>query len=353
MATSKNTEPKKPVAEVRRENENLKIELRRLKDSAYCYMCDKHKSKDEFYKSSDTRIHSGITRICKACAFNIASPFDENGNHILPTKATVMAALEYLDKPYIEKIWDSSYFESINSTQNSKQSIWHNYMKNVAMPQYKTLRWRDSDIFKKNVTIQNLNGNGDKVNGPNKIVHIDEKIQEDYLKNKKDVLSQVGYDPFENYQREDDKPFLYASLNSFIDEETKNDGMKLKAVIQIVKTYNQIEKINDTIDAYVVDSNDLLNNIASLDKLSATVDKLIRSSAKLAQDNGISINFNNNKSKGANTLSGKIKHLTEIGFKDASINAFDIGTSQGMLQVAELSEKARHEQISNYSLRIA
>ena len=57
------------------------------------------------------------------------------------------------------------------------------------------------------------------------------------------------------------------------------------------------------------------------------------------------MNFNNNKSKGANTLSGKIKKLTEIGLRDAKINAFDIGTCEGMRQVAEISEAARHKQI--------
>ena len=58
-----------------------------------------------------------------------------------------------------------------------------------------------------------------------------------------------------------------------------------------------------------------------------------------------SVNHNNNKSKGANTLSGKMKELRAIGLRSAEINAFDIGTCQGMMQVAEISERARHMQI--------
>ena len=58
-----------------------------------------------------------------------------------------------------------------------------------------------------------------------------------------------------------------------------------------------------------------------------------------------SVNFNNNKSKGASTLSGKIKKLTEIGLRSAEINGLDIGTCKSMQQVAEISEEARHEQI--------
>ena len=343
-------EIKKTPTQLRKENEELREEVKKYQEGAYCYMCNKHKPKSEFYVSFDANIDSHITRICKQCARKLAYHPDEDGQPQEPTKASVLSALEYLDLPYFNKLWDTSYFECHDSNNRiAKKNIWTAYIKNItSLPQYKGLRWKDGDMFKKNVNIGNLNSAlpSSEDERPEVVDEIDEKMEEDYLKNKSDVISQVGYDPFGHYQREEDKPFLYASLNSFIDEETKNDGMKLKAVIQIVKTYNQIEKINDTIDAYVVDPEALLNNIASLDKLSGTVDKLIRSSAKLAQDNGISVNFNNNKSKGANTLSGKIKHLSEIGFQDARINTFDIETCEGMKQVAKLSEEARHLQIN-------
>ncbi|MEI3172670.1 MAG: hypothetical protein V8S76_01015 [Lachnospiraceae bacterium] len=104
---------------------------------------------------------------------------------------------------------------------------------------------------------------------------------------------------------------------------------------------------------YTSDPANFSKNIATVDKLSATKDKLNRSAIVLAKDNGISVNNNNNKSKGANTLAGKIKMLKEIGFRDAEINAFDYETCEGMRQVAELSEKARHLQINKISLRIA
>lgn len=57
------------------------------------------------------------------------------------------------------------------------------------------------------------------------------------------------------------------------------------------------------------------------------------------------MNFNNNKSKGANTLSGKMKELVQIGLRDAKINTYDIGTCEGMKQVALINEECRHKQI--------
>ena len=52
------------------------------------------------------------------------------------------------DKPYFDKIWDASYFEYINDNNPKKRTnIWASYIKNIGLPQYKTLRWRDGDLF--------------------------------------------------------------------------------------------------------------------------------------------------------------------------------------------------------------
>lgn len=347
--TTSQTAPKKTMSQLRLENEELTKKIEFYEESAFCNMCGKHKAKKMFYLSSDTRLKSGVTSVCRKCAYEIACPLDKDGNRMDPTKATVMMALEYLDKPFINSLWDSSYFELHNpSSKTPLTNMWVVYMKNVSMQQYRTMRWKDGDVFKTNVNLGKLDSSLPstlEAEEERKEKTLNDAIEEDYIKNKRDVIKQVGYDPFEKYVREEDKPFLYASLNSFIDEECKNDGMKMKAIIQIVKTYNQVEKINDIIDAYVTDPTNLISNIGALDKLTANVNKLISSSTTLAKDNGISVNFNNNKSKGANTLAGKIKALTEIGYRDAKVNTFDVGTCEGMKQVAELSEKARHAQI--------
>lgn len=342
-------EPRKTPTQLRAEIEALKAELNKLNSSLKCSMCGKYKSENAFYSSSDPMITTGHTHICKQCATKIACRVDENGELHEPTKASVMAALEYLDKPFINRLWDSSYFESQGkSNTKAKANIWANYIKNVSMKQYKGCRWKDSDFFKSNTSLGKLDS---ALPSSMEKEEFEKKRQAklDALKecetNKKDIVKIIGYDPFENYPNAEDKPMLYASLISFIDEESKNDGMKMRAIIQIVKTYNQIEKINDTINLYVNDAVNLPNNVAALDKLAGVVNRLNSVAVSLAKDNGISVNNNNNKSKGANTLSGKIKQLKEIGFRDAKINTFDYQTCEGMRQVAELSEEARHKQI--------
>lgn len=344
--TKKTETARKTPAQLRAENAELKEELEKLKDGAYCYMCDTFKDKKHFYKSSDPNCLSGITPICKKCAYKIVYQMDRNGHTSEPTKASVMQALQYLDKPYLDDVWDSSYFES--KRPGLHNDVWKSYIKNISMQQYNELRWKDSDIFKTNVSVGKLDAalpSSMEQELRQKELEAEQTIQETYAANKRDVIRIVGFDPFANYTKESDKPYLYGSLVSMIDEETKNDGMKMRAIIQIVQAHNQADKLDEAINSIVTDPERIFTDFTQAKNLADTKKKILDGANALAKDNGISVNYNNNKSKGANTLSGKVKMLTERGFDDIAINTFDIETSKGMLQVAELSEKARHEQI--------
>lgn len=342
-------EARKRVTELEKLLDEKNELIKKYEEQPYCYLCGKHKPTREFYVSPDPNAKPGYSRVCKKCAYLIANPKDENGNYMEPTKASIMAALEYLDRPFINKLWDTSYFECHNGQRHAKRNIWTAYIKNVSsLDAYKNLRWKDGDNFKTNASIAHMDkalpsSEEEKLDAEKK--SLQETLEIEYEKNKRDVIQAAGYDPFEHHPIEADKPLLYGSLNSMIDDECRNDGMKLRAVIQIVKAFNQIEKLNDQIDMLLADPSMATHNAAEIDKKTSTVQKLITSANALAKENGISVNNNNNKSKGANTLTGKMKALAEIGFEDAKINAFDIETCRGMQQVAELSEAARHKQL--------
>ena len=312
-----------------------------------CPYCLKEKKKSEFYTSSDPMVLTGITSMCKECARKIAMNWDERTQQFgTCTKASIQEALIRLDKPFLNKIWDSSYLEWANQEgQIRRTTIWDAYIKNIGMVQYRGMRWQDSDIF--DVYVEKAKSAAKiEVGKENRESSINaEDINEAYKTNKKDVIRMTGYDPFANYPIEEDKPLLYAQVVSFIDEETKNDGMKMNAVIQIVKSFNQISKINDAIDELSSDTMKLNNNNGTIKQLADTVSKLLSGANALAKDNGISVNFNNSKSKGQNTLTGKMKELEQIGFRDAKINMYDIDYCRGMQQVAEISAKAQIDQI--------
>lgn len=312
-----------------------------------CPYCNTEKKKSEFYMSSDPMVLTGITTMCKDCARKIAMNWDERTKtYGTCTKASIQDALIRLDKPFLNKLWDSSYLEwADDSNKRQRTTIWDAYIKNIGMVQYRGMRWQDSDIF--DVYVERAKAAAKiELDKEDRLPDANfAEVNEEYKTNRRDVIRLTGYDPFANYPIEEDKPMLYAQIVSFIDEETKNDGMKMNAVIQIVKSFNQISKINDAIDELSSDTMKLNNNNGTIKQLADTVSKLLSGANALAKDNGISVNFNNSKSKGQNTLTGKMKELDLIGFRDAKINMYDIDYCMGMQQVANISCKAQVDQI--------
>lgn len=305
-----------------------------------CYGCGNSKSRSKFYSSTDPYNTVGVAIYCKDCIEKIARNWNPNYKEFGDvTKQSCMAACERLDVPWLEEVWEISYNE-VNDTslKKPKTNMWAAYAKNIKLPKYNGMRWRDGDLF---------NGNGitsDDIE--NKITStMTPEVLEEYKTNKKDIIRLTGYDPFANYPVEQDLPILYAQLISFIDEETKNDGMKMNAVIQIVQAFNQIQKLNDAINELSADTKKINSNNGTIKQHADTISKLLSGANALAKDNGISVNFNNSKSKGQNTLTGKMKELDLIGFRDAKINMYDIDYCKGMQQVAEISAKAQVDQI--------
>lgn len=310
------------------------------KEEYLCYCCGERKKKTSFYTSSDPFNSVKITPFCKLCIEKIARNYsDQRGQYGEVTKASLCDALERMDLPYLEKLWESSYNEVHDpSLKQPKTNVWSAYIKNVKLPQYNGMRWRDGDLFKKDSNVHS--DVEDKIAST-----MTPEVLDECNTNKKDLIRLIGYDPFANYPVKQDLPVLYAQIISFIDEETKNDGMKMNAVIQIVQAFNQIQKLNDAINELLADTKKLNNNNGTIKQHSDTIAKLLSGANALAKDNGISVNFNNSKSKGQNTLTGKMKELDLIGFRDAKINMYDIDYCEGMRQVAQISAKAQVDQI--------
>lgn len=311
-----------------------------------CPYCNKEKRKDEFYVSSDPLVLTGITSMCKDCARKIARNYNETtGEYGDCTKSSIQAALERLDKPWLEDVYEASYNEFNSESPNEKHpTLWATYIKNItSLKQYKGMRWRDGDIF---ATYQvKPDENKETVEKIKEIKSINDDEAKEIEINRKDVKRLVGYDPFANYSIEADKPLLYSQLINFIDDETKNDAMKMNAVVEIVQVFNQVQKINDTINDLSIDTRSINTNNGTIKQLAETKSKLLSGANALAKDNGISVNFNNSKSKGQNTLTGKMKDLDLIGFRSAKINMYDIDYCRGMQQVAEISAKSQVDQI--------
>ncbi len=339
MATKKGKEqPKMSIAETRAELKKVQDELEHFKDLAWCNMCGTFKQKGQFYQDTDPKNHSGVSRICKRCAYNIAMRQDKNGEYHEPTKESVQEALFYLNKPYISSLFDSSIQESENmAAGQTKNNVWTAYIKNVAMQNYYGMTWRDSDIFKEKIIYEDEQEEIDK-----KALSSDD----DYLKNKKDVIRLLGYDPFES-EALSDQPFLYSQLIGLMDMggDENDDMMRNSSCITIVRGFLQSAKIDNAIVALMRDSANVERNSPTIKSLQDSKQKITSMITNLAAESCISLKNNKNSKKGENTWTGKIKKIKDMNLRAGLVNGFDIQTCKAMQQVQEISDASIFKQL--------
>lgn len=310
-----------------------------------CPYCNTEKNEDQFYMSSDPLVMTGKTSMCKECAEKIARNWDERtGEYHDCTKASVQEALERLDKPFLDKIWDASYFEYINDNSGLKRTnIWAAYIKNIGMQQYRGMRWRDGDLFTsyKETAIKQARQEvqNDEVPEENK------EINEEYVKNKSDVIRLLGYDPFEKEQ-EEDKPLLYSQLIGYLDASGENDDMmRTSSAITIVRGFLQQSKLDDMI-AKAMASPNVSNKSGEIKSYLESKQKVASTVSQLAEQSCLSLKHNKNQSKGENTWTGKIKKIKELNLREGEVNGFDIATCKGMQQVMDLSNASILKQLA-------
>lgn len=312
-----------------------------------CHYCLKEKKRTEFYGNTDPRVLSGITFICKDCVKKIALAWDDNRQEFgLCTKKTVMDALETIDKPFLNNLWDSSYAEWANQdAQLRRSTIWDAYIKNVSMIQYRGMRWRDGDIF--HTYIEDAKQvaaleTGNK--GAAQTLIDSQEVDNEFEKNRKDVIRLLGYDPFEGEKLED-QPLLYSQLIGYLDAggDGNDDMMRTSSAITIVRGFLQQAKLDDKLAKVMANTNSNASEMKTLldakKNISATI-------SQLAEQSCLSLKHNKNASKGENTWTGKIKKLKDLDLRDAEVNGFDIGTCRGMQQVLEISDASIMKQLS-------
>ena len=335
-------EPKKLTpTQLRAENERLK---NIVENGVRCIVCGVMKDKSKFYINTNPHCRCEVGCVCKECAKKIALQIDSDGIEHGCTKESCIEALKLMNKPFINSVWDASVQESENLVAGkTKSSPWAAYVKNIAMVVWSGMDFMDSDMFRKNI----VNNQAFDVK-PQEEKVIDDMSKEAYETfeiNKKTTLRFLGYDPFENEPVEE-QPILYAKLVNYFDDSVKDDGLKLEAVIEIVQTFKDIKTINDAISKYKKQLGENPAVISTIKSLADTKQKMISSALNLAKDNGISVNHNNNKSKGAGTLSGIIKEMSEMNLDDIEINTFDYETNAAIEQIMEANFKNQMKQLN-------
>lgn len=312
-----------------------------------CPYCLKEKKKSEFYVSTDPKVLTGITSMCKDCVKKIALSWDENRQEFgACTKKSVMDALEYIDRPFLNNLWDSSYAEWTNPDAKLRRTtIWDAYIKNVSMVNYRGMRWRDGDIFQtyvedsKQVAALEV-GNKEAAT----TLLMSQEVDDEFVKNRSSVIRLLGYDPFE-CEKIEDQPLLYSQLIGYLDAggDGNEDMMRTSSAITIVRGFLQQTKLDDKLAKVMANTN---ANPSEMKTLLDAKKSLNATITDLAEQSCLSLKHNKNASKGENTWTGKIKKLKDLNLREAEVNGFDIGTCRGMQQVLEMSDSSIMRQLN-------
>ena len=155
----------------------------------WCHMCNRHMTRDHFYVSTDPNNRSGLTGICKDCVSRIVFGLNQlsarkrktNGK-INTDKEHVIAALRYLDKPFITRLWDASVLECMDETTKTKHTPWDAYIKNIQMKPYQGMTFADSD-FLKGIDLGNYFSTSEEEK------ELDEDTREEFERNRADVIT--------------------------------------------------------------------------------------------------------------------------------------------------------------------
>ena len=350
--TSKATPVKMTPAQLRNENEKLKEELEKIKNGAYCYMCDTFKSRDKFYVNTDPLVKSGITPICKECARKLSLRIDKNGDEHEPTKDSLILSLRYLDKPFLDTVYNASIQESENLISGKvKTNFATAYYKNIQMIQYKGMTYKDSDFFKEKIVYEDEKS-------PEDLKNIDVGTYDQYLKDKSDVIRLLHYDPFEK-ETITDQPFLYSQLLGLLDssEDANDDMMRVSSCITIVRSFLQLSKIDNSIAEILANTKNIEMQSTVIKGLQESKQKISSVITNLAAESCISLKNSKNTKKGENTWTGKIKKIKDLNLREGEVNGFDLNTCKGMKQVMDLSNASILKQLrldeSEYSDMIA
>lgn len=285
------------------------------------------KNSDQFFTSrwsqnwnySDKKV-----LVCKEC---IGKRFTEMSNRYESDKTALLLCCYVLDVPFYATLYESIV------ENNSIFSVGL-YMRQLQLGQYQFKTFLNTlvsdELFKTDRDVKE---------------EVESKWSKSDKQNMNFAISVVGYDPFDDCgMTQADRKYCFNILAGYCDAEgIRDDGHKIQSVVQITQSQLQCRKLDEFINAELLSSHPDETRVKNL---ADTKKKLLDSIAKIAQDNNLSSNYNDNSRKGVNTLSEKMKEMAKDNFAAIQVNLFDIKTSESIKQIANISNQSILEQLT-------
>lgn len=239
-----------------------------------------------------------------------------HGMEILQKYFTLIAMRQDRAKSYSDAEKEGFMHQNNNRSQHEKDLIYAKYSQYIYTPQI------NSTPISTIISVTNAD--------------TDVKWSKKDKQNMKYVISIVGYDPFEDIGLDEyDRKYCFNIMSGYCDTDgITDDGHKMQSVIEMTMLYCQCRRITETMNLELLKSD---VNDTKIQKLTSSKSSLLSSISKIAQDNNIASNFNKNSKQGQNSLTSKMKEMSENGFAEIEVNLFDIKTAEAFKQIDEIS----------------
>ena len=316
-----------------------------------CSCCGKElNSKDGFwrnysYSNASRKNEEGylVASVCKECAqklFNFY--YEQNGKNLENAiERTCVDLNVYWD---IEVLKEAKRIHEHNARQ---MNIFQEYVAAVGRRRTEALGltyWSSPIVQQReDVKITDVQEQKDD-KAAEFIKHGEEKLgwdtpqtwEREDAENRKRIIRLYRYDPFE-FEDETEQPVLYSDLNSMIEEEMEDDLVKLKAALEIVRSFARIERLRKK--SRVLERRKDTPQ-SEIKQITDAIKIELKNITDFSNSNGFSERYGKNKAKGLGSLSGIMKEMSEKRYESSVLNVYNSETSESINQAAEASMKA-------------
>lgn len=163
--------------------------------------------------------------------------------------------------------------------------------------------------------------------------------------NRASIVAIYHYDPFED-EPVSERGKMYEDLITLASDDLTEDLVKQKAALEIVRSFNRINKINKALVEFQSSPESMAENADTIKALLDQKTKETNMVSAFSKDNGFTERYAMSKSKGSGTLSAIVRDMETYGYDPGIANKFDIETESAMKQVADISAEAMFKQLA-------
>lgn len=309
-----------------------------------CWVCTTSRNPDSF--PLIPRVYFGFTdaegrprsRICKKCLQYLLDDLTEKDpEHNMYCSLYKICAITgvYYDDETAHKIFEEELFYEDGSPVSNRIDRAEIYFRHIMeTPQFQNRFFWDSN----NLVFSN-------VLDAQKEQSVIDKMSEQTKKSRTAIITTYHRDPFEN-EEFNDRVQMYEDLLTMTTPDVGENLPKSRALIEIVKAYNRIDKINATLNVLQSSVDSMMMNEKSIKTLTDNKDKEQKGIAQLCKDYGLSDKHAGSGNKGIGTIGNIVREMADRDYDPGKFNRFDADTAAAMKQVADISMESIFNQLS-------